>query len=151
MSSTNLLLKRRVDEVMTRALEVVEPDLCVREVAARMRDRNIGAVPVCEEGRLLGMLTDRDLALRVLAEGRDPETTLVQEVMSTDIATCAPDDRLDDVLLMLAGRQIRRVPVVSADGRLVGLVTLAKIAESDCEASGEVLKEVLQPAPRHDP
>lgn len=148
MSSRNLLMKRRVEEIMTRTLEVVSPELSVRDVATRMRDRNIGACPVCEEGMLLGMVTDRDLAMRVLAEGRDPETTRVQDVMSTDVASCAPDDRIDDVLLILAGRQVRRVPVVSVDGRLVGLVTIGKVAESDCEASGEVLKEVLQPAAR---
>ena len=150
MSSRNFLMKRRIAEIMTRTLEVVPPELSVREVAARMRERNIGAFPVCEKGILRGMVTDRDLALRVLAEGRDPETTRVQDIMSTEIASCAPEDRIDDVLPVVADRQVRRIPVIAADGRLIGLVTIGKIAESDCEASGEALKEVLQPADRED-
>jgi len=135
----------RIAEIMTRALVVVPPELSVLEAAALMRDRNVGACPVCEEGRLLGMVTDRDLAVRVLAEGRDPATTRVQDVMSADVTSCAPDDRIDDVLPVLAGRQIRRIPVIAANGRLMGLVTIGKIAETDCEASGEVLREVLHP------
>lgn len=139
-------MKRKVDDLMTRVVEVVPPEMSVRDVAARMKERNIGSYPVCDEGRLVGMVTDRDLALRVLAEGRPAESTPVGDVMSRDVASCGPDDRLDDVLTLMAGRQVRRIPVVEADGRLVGLVTLGKIAETDCEASGEVLKEVVQPS-----
>ena len=134
----------KVDEIMTRVVEVVPPDMSVRDLAARMKDCNTGAYPVCEEGALLGMVTDRDLALRVLAEGRNPETTRVEEIMSTDVASCAPDDRIDDVLALMTSRQVRRIPVVAANGRLVGLITIGKVAETDCESAGEVLKEVLQ-------
>jgi CBS domain-containing protein len=135
----------KIEDLMSRLVEVVPPEMSVREVAGLMNDRNIGVYPVCEEKSLLGMVTDRDLALRVLAEGRDPETTRVEEIMSTDVASCAPGDRIDEVLALMASRKVRRIPVVSPNGHLVGLVTLGKVAETDCEVSGEVLKEVLHP------
>ncbi|HVR85306.1 MAG TPA: CBS domain-containing protein [Planctomycetota bacterium] len=135
----------KIGDLMTRPVEVVPPNMSVRKVAALMKERNIGVYPVCEEKSLLGIVTDRDLALRVLAEGRNPETTRVEEIMSTDVVSCGPEDRIDEVLKMMANRQVRRIPVLSRHGELVGLVTLGKVAETDCEASGEVLKEVIQP------
>jgi CBS domain-containing protein len=132
-------------DLMTRLVEAVPPRMSVREVAALMKERNIGVYPVCDEKSLLGMVTDRDLALRVLAEGRNPEATRVEEIMSTDVTSCGPDDRIDKVLTLMASRQVRRIPVVSLAGELVGLVTLGRVAETDCEASGEVLKQVLHP------
>jgi len=139
-------MKRKIEDVMTRIVEVVTPDMSVRDVATRMKDRNIGSYPVCDGGSLIGMVTDRDLALRVLAEGRDPDSTPVEAVMSTNVSSCTPEDRLDDVLALMGGRQLRRIPVVGTDGRVVGLVTLGKIAETDCEASGEVLRDVVRSA-----
>lgn len=136
---------RKIKEIMTRAVDVVPPEMSVRDVASRMREHNLGVYPVCDEGVLQGIVTDRDLALRVLAEGRDPEKTRVGEIMSSGVFVCAPEDRIDEVLTMMARRKVRRIPVVSSGGRLVGLVTLGKVAETDCEASGEVLKEVLHP------
>ncbi|HLY74719.1 MAG TPA: CBS domain-containing protein [Planctomycetota bacterium] len=140
----------RIRDIMTRLVEVVPPEMSVREVAALMRERNVGVYPVCEDKSLLGIVTDRDLALRVLAEGKDPDTTRISEVMSTNLAWCSPETRVDEVLPLMARRQIRRIPVLSPDGGLMGMVTLGKVAESDCEASGEVLKEILQPG-IHEP
>ena len=135
----------KISDIMTRLVEVVPPEMSVRDVAELMKQRNLGVYPVCEDQSLLGMVTDRDLALRVLAEGKDPDATRVAEIMSTDVASCSPEDRVDEVLPLMASRRIRRIPVLSSDRRLVGLVTLGKIAETDCEASGEVLKDILQP------
>ena len=137
-------MQRRVEELMTRVVEVVTPEMTARDVATRMRDRNIGSYPVCEEGFLVGMVTYRDLALRILAEGRDAGAVRVDEVMTRDLACCAPDDPLEEVLGLMASRQVRRVPVVDSGGKLVGLMTLGKVAETDCEASGEALKEIVQ-------
>src|SRR5689334_23263175 len=100
-------MKRRVEELMTRVVEVVTPDMTVRDVATRMRDRNIGSYPVCDEGRLVGIVTDRDLAMRILAEGRDADAVRVGEVMSRDLACCGPGDPLEEVLGLMASRQVR--------------------------------------------
>lgn len=139
-------MRARIEDLMTRVVEVVTPDMSVRDVATRMKERNIGFYPVCDGGMLVGLVTDRDLALRVLAEGRDPDATPVEAVMTTPVAACSPEDPLDEVLTLMAARRVRRIPVVGGNGRLVGLVTLGKVAETDCEASGEVLKEVVQPS-----
>src|SRR5262245_3818972 len=127
-------MRQKIEDLMTRVVEVVTPDMSVRDVATRMKERNIGSYPVCDAGILVGMVTDRDLALRVLAEGRDPDATPVEAVMSTAVAACSPQDRLDEVLTLMAARRIRRIPVVGSNGQLVGLMTLGKVAESDCEA-----------------
>jgi len=139
-------MKIKIVDLMTRVVEVVTPEMCVRDVATRMKERNIGSYPVCDGGILVGVVTDRDLALRVLAEGRDPDTTPVEAVMSTAVTSCSPEDGLEEVLSLMAARRVRRIPVVGANGRLVGLVTLGKVAETDCEVSGEVLKDVVRPS-----
>lgn len=140
-------MKRKISDVMTRVVEYVTPETTVQEAASRMKATNIGSFPVCESGCVVGMITDRDLALRVLAEGRDPATTRIEEVMTREVACCEEEDRVDDAVVMMAERQVRRVPVVSDGCRLVGLVTLGKLAETDCGVSGQVLKEVVQPSP----
>lgn len=140
-------MKPRMTDVMTRIVAIVPPDLTVRETAARMRDQNVGCFPVCEAGSVVGMITDRDLALRVFAEGRNPDSTMVQDVMSREIISCEPADRLEDVLELMARWKVRRIPVISNDGQLVGMVTLGKAAGSDWAGSGEVIGRILETAP----
>jgi len=141
-------MKQQVRDVMTRVVEYVTPDAPVRDVATRMKDRDIGSFPVCVSGAIVGMVTDRDLVLRVLAEGRDPAATPVRDVMSKDIVCCDLKDRLDDVVALMSDRQVRRIPVVSQGSRLVGLVTLGMLAEMDGSVSGKVLKDMVQPSVR---
>lgn len=138
-------MNRTVGDLMTRVVEVVPPDLCARDLAIRMKERNLGAFPVVDDGSLVGIVTDRDLALRVMAEGRDAAMTLVRDVMTREVSWCGPDEPLEEVLARMAGRRVRRFPVLDAEKHLVGMVSLGKIAETDCEASGEVLRDVLQP------
>jgi len=141
-------MRLRVADLMTRAVEQIVPEMSVREAATLMRERNIGCFPVCDEGRVVGMITDRDIAVRVLAVGRDPDATRVDEAMTRDVVCCGEDDLLSDASDLMSRWQIRRVPVVSARGDLVGLVTLGKLAATDASVSGDVLKQVVQPVER---
>lgn len=138
-------MRRRVAELMTCAVEQIVPEMSVREAATLMRERNIGCFPVCDDGRVIGIITDRDIAVRVLAEGRDPDATRVDEAMTRDVVCCGEDDLVSDAGDLMSRWQIRRMPVVSGRGDLVGLVTLGRLAATDASVSGEVFKQVVQP------
>jgi len=102
-------------------------------------------VPVTENGRLTGMVTDRDIAIRVVAEGKDPKSTTVREVASTDLVTIDPQQDLDEALRLMAKHQVRRLPVVEEDGRLVGVVAQADVArQRDDTQTGQVVQEISQ-------
>jgi CBS domain-containing protein len=107
-----------------------------------MAHEDVGPVPIVEDGRLVGIVTDRDIVVRVVAEGRDPNATTVREIASTELVTVSPDDALDDALNRLAERQVRRLPVVEGD-RLVGIVAQADIARlGEDKKTGEVVEEI---------
>jgi len=136
-----------VSEVMTREVELARPDQSVQEVAKRMADLDTGAIPVGEDDRLVGMVTDRDIAVRVTAEGKDPKETRVREIMSEGVRYCFEDEGIEQVAENMAEQQIRRLPVVNRDKRLVGIVSLGDIAAgSPQEVSGAALRGVSQPA-----
>jgi CBS domain-containing protein len=131
-----------VNDVMTRDVRACEPSATVREAAALMAREDIGPVPVVEDGRLVGIVTDRDLVIRVLAEGRDPDHSTVGEIASKDLVTVSPDDELEDAMRLLAENQVRRLPVLDGD-RLVGIVAQADIARLGKDAkTGEVVEEI---------
>src|SRR5947209_13647448 len=113
---------------MTANPSTIEPDDSVVEAARIMKREDAGVVPVTENGRLTGMVTDRDIAIRVVAEGRDPQSTFVREVASKDLVTIDPQQDLDEALRLMAKHKVRRLPVVEEDGRLVGLVAQADVA-----------------------
>jgi CBS domain-containing protein len=119
-----------VSEVMTRNVQFVSPQETVRRAAQMMDDLNVGALPVCDGERLVGMVTDRDVTVRATSAGIAPDDALVDEVMSTDVRWCFEDQPLEEVMQQMADTQIRRVPVVSHDDahRLVGIVSLGDIA-----------------------
>jgi CBS domain-containing protein len=134
-----------VREVMTSKLCAIDADRPVAYAAQMMRDEDVGLAPIVEGDRLVGTLTDRDIAVRVVAEGRDPERTLVREVASTDVVTVDPQQDLDEALRLMAEHQVRRIPVVEEDGRLVGIVAQADVArESDDRRTGEVVERISQ-------
>ena len=112
---------------MTRDVQLVRPDDTVQEAAQLLADVAVGAALVGRESRPEGMLTDRDILIRLVAEGGDPKTTLVQSIMSADLACCHEDDEAESVAEAMRQRQVRRMPVVDNDGRLVGIVTLSDI------------------------
>jgi CBS domain-containing protein len=132
-----------IREVMTSKVCSIDAEKPVAYAAKMMRDEDVGLAPIVEGDVLVGTLTDRDVAIRVVAEGRDPETTKVREVASTDLVTVAPQQDLDEALRLMAQHQVRRLPVVEEDGRLVGVVAQADVARlSDDRATGEVVERI---------
>jgi CBS domain-containing protein len=131
-----------IKEVMTRDVRACEPNATVADAAKVMAQEEVGPVPIVEDGRLVGIVTDRDIVVRVVAEGRDPNATTVKEIASADLVTVSPDDDLDEALNLLAKRQVRRLPVVEGD-RLVGIVAQADIARlGEDKKTGEVVEEI---------
>jgi CBS domain-containing protein len=134
-----------VSEVMTSKLCSIDADKPVAYAAQMMRDEDVGLAPIVEGDRLVGTLTDRDIAIRVVAEGRDPESTTVRDVASTDVVTIDPQQDLDEAMRLMAQHQVRRLPVVEEDGRLVGVVAQADIArQADDRKTGEVVERISQ-------
>lgn len=135
----------KVHEIMTTRARCVSPDNTLVEAAGLMRQLDVGAVPVCEDDRLLGMLTDRDIAIRAVADGRDPNTTSVREVMSHGIIHVSADQEVEEVVRLMENKKIRRVPVLNRAQRLVGIVALGDIAVTSNPAfSGLALREVSE-------
>jgi len=137
----------KLAEVMTRNVEVISPDATVAQAAQRMRDGDFGLLPVGENDRMIGTITDRDIAIRAVAEGKGSETK-VREVMSEGVFWCFEDEAVDHAVKMMSDHQIRRLPIVSRDKRLTGIVALADLAagKKDLECAAEALSEISEPA-----
>jgi CBS domain-containing protein len=135
----------KIRELMTKQPTTVEPDATLGRVATLMKQEDCGSIPVVEGGRLVGIVTDRDIVVRGVAAGADPKTERVSKVMSSDPVTVGPDDDVMDAEKKMADRQIRRLPVVE-DGKLVGIIVTAQIARVGNERKvGETLKEISEP------
>jgi len=138
-------MARSVQDVMTQNPRTVEAAQMVVDAARLMRDENVGIAPVVEGGRLVGTLTDRDVAVRVVAEGRDPGSTSVRDVASTDLVTVDPQQDFEEAVRLMAEHQVRRLPVVEEDGRLVGIIAQADVAqEGDDRQTGQVVQEISE-------
>jgi len=132
-----------IRDIMTPNPRSVESDGSVVDAARVMRDEDVGIVPVVEGDRLVGTVTDRDIAIRVVAEGRDPESTTVGEVASRELVTIDPQQDLDEALRLMARHQVRRLPVVEEDGKLVGVVAQADIAKhASDEQTGDLVEDI---------
>jgi CBS domain-containing protein len=139
----------QVKEVMTRGVECTRPAASLQEAARKMRDLDVGPLPVCgDNDRLVGMLTDRDITIRAVAEGQDPKTARVQDVMTPDITYCFEDQDLTEASRLMEQNQIRRLVVLNRDKRLVGIVSLGDLAvkTGNERLSGEALEQVSEPA-----
>ncbi len=138
----------QVKDVMTRNAEWIDPGTTSRDAARKMKALNVGALPIGENDRLIGMVTDRDIALRVVAEEKDPADTQVRDVMTSGIAYCFDDDDLQDAAHVMEENKIRRLTVLNHDKRLVGIFSLGDLAahSEDARLTSEVLSEVSQPA-----
>lgn len=131
---------------MTPHAQCVSPDTCLADDAQRMRELDVGALPICDNDRLAGIVTDRDLAIRGVAEGRDPRSTPVRAVMSPHLAYIFDDQEIEEAARLMEVKQIRRLPVLNRAKRLVGIISLGDIAvETGVTLSGEALKEISQP------
>lgn len=136
---------RKISEVMTTDVKVVRPDETVQRAARMMADLDVGAIPVCDGRRLQGMITDRDITIRAMADGRGADTP-VREVMTSEVVWCTENDDSQDVLNRMAEQQIRRIPVVDQDRNLVGIVALGDLAIEDEENVDEALRDISMPA-----
>ena len=135
-------VQREVRDAMTTKPETVAPDTPVSEAARLLQREDVGSVPVVDRGRLVGILTDRDLAVRVVAEERDPANVTAGEVASHELVTIEPTQSLAEALRLMAGRQVRRLPVVD-QGRLVGVLAQADIAQHVPNAdTGETVEQI---------
>ena len=133
-----------IRDLMTQSPTTCEPSTTVVEAAKVMANEDVGPVPVVQEGRVVGLVTDRDLVIRVLAEGRDPSSTTIGEIASSDLVTVRPDSGLNEALQLMAQNQVRRLPVVEGD-QLVGIVAQADVARAaDEEDTGEVVQQISQ-------
>ena len=132
----------QVRDVMTQNPTSCNPSATVVDAAKVMASEDVGSVPVVKDGRLAGVVTDRDIVVRVLAEGRDPNSTTVGEIASSDLETVSPDDDLDTALRKMASGKVRRLPVVEGD-QLVGIVAQADVArQGDDSETGQVVEEI---------
>jgi CBS domain-containing protein len=129
---------------MSRDVHTVTPETTIREAARLMADADIGALPVAAGDRLAGMVTDRDIAIRAVAIGKGPECT-VGEVMTHDVLYCHEDEDLAYISQNMADNQVRRLPVVDVDKRLVGIISLADIADARTAEAGEALEGITRP------
>ncbi len=139
----------KVSDLMTREVHLASPSQKLREVAAEMEKRDIGVLPVGENDRLVGMITDRDIAVRGVSHGLGPDAS-VRDVMSKNVRYCFDGDDLEEIAQNMADEQIRRLPVLNDDKRLVGIISLADIAVSqEVQAGGVALSGISQSGGRH--
>jgi CBS domain-containing protein len=138
-------MAKSVRDVMTPGVRTVSPAQSLADAAEVMKGEDVGSVPVVEEGRLAGIVTDRDIVTRAVAERRDPQTVKVDEIASRDLVTVEPEQDLDEALALMARHQVRRLPVVE-EGRLVGMLAQADVAlEAKEKKVGETVEEISQP------
>jgi CBS domain-containing protein len=139
----------KLREIMTPGVECVRPGDTLQAAARKMRDLDVGPMPVCGDGdKLVGMLTDRDIAIRATAEGLDPKTAKVKDAMTEDVVWCFEDQEIEEAARLMRERQIRRMLVMDRDKRLVGIVSLGDLATEtgDTRKAGEILSDVSDPS-----
>jgi CBS domain-containing protein len=134
---------KSVRDAMTSNPCTIDAEKPVAYAAQMMKQENVGVAPIVQGDRLLGTLTDRDIVVRVVAEGKNPQTVTAREVATTDVVTVDPEESLDEALRLMASHQVRRLPVVEEDGRVVGVIAQADVAEeSKAKKTGEMIEEI---------
>ncbi|MDB5408370.1 MAG: domain containing protein [Rhodospirillales bacterium] len=138
----------KIGEIMTRDVEIANPDDTLQTAARLMADLNSGILPVGENDRLVGVVNDRDIAIRGVAQGLDPTTTAIRQIMTSELRYCFEDDTVDDVSRKMGEWQVRRLPVLNSDKRLVGIVSLGDMVleADDAEPAKDALHSISQPA-----
>ena len=139
----------RCADIMTKDVTICSPQTVIRDVADKLDEDSVGSLPVVENGRLVGIITDRDIVCRVLAEGRDSRTTFASDAMSEDVITCTPGESVIEAIHKMGEHQIRRIPVCDTNGRLRGIIAMADVAleaENDQEIA-QALEQISRPTP----
>ena len=142
-AETTAISRMKCSEIMTKNVRYAPPDASLREVAAMMRDGDMGAVPVVDGGKLIGIVTDRDIVVRAVSEGKSADSP-ISEAMTTELFTVAPDDFVFEAIRLMGDKQVRRVPVVNTDGSLAGIIAMADVAleMEDEREIAETLEEI---------
>jgi len=136
----------KLKEIMTQDVELIHPDDSLQTAAQKMRDRDIGFLPVCDGDRLIGVVSDRDIIVRVIAEGRDPKAMMGRNLVTAPVIYCFEDQDVDEAARIMQENQIRRLVILNRDKRLVGVVSLGDLAMNrPPDQSGEVLQSVSEP------
>ncbi len=141
----------QIREIMTQGAEVVYLDDAAQEAAAKMRELDVGALPVCDGDGIQGVITDRDLAIRLVAEGRDPARTKVSDIMTPGVSYCFDDQSVEEAVMLMEAQQIRRLPILNRDKQLVGMLSLGDLAlrtegTEDEDLADEALKDISEPS-----
>jgi CBS domain-containing protein len=141
---------KTVRDIMTPEAHCIAPDTSLADVAKLMADLDVGSFPVCDNDRLIGMLTDRDITVRAVARGADPQKTTVREAMTGEIVYVFEDQDVEEAARLFEAKKIRRLPVLNRAKRLVGIISLGDLAvNASTSLGGEVLKEVSEPSHAH--
>ena len=143
-----------IKDVMTTDVEVIDADATVPNGALKMRELDVGALPVCDGGKLAGLITDRDIAIRLVAEGRDPSRTKVRDIMTPDVTYCFEDQSVEEASAIMEAHQIRRLPILDRSKQLIGMLSLGDLAvrtagTEDEELAEEALQGISEPAEPH--
>ncbi|MGH3002266.1 MAG: CBS domain-containing protein [Gaiellaceae bacterium] len=134
-----------ITDLMTEHPRTISTDSSIVDAAKLMREEDAGVAPITDGDRLVGVVTDRDIAVRVVAEGKDPASTKVEEIASKKLVTIDPQQDLDEALRLMASHQVRRLPVVSEDGKLIGILAQADVARhADSESTGHVVGRISE-------
>lgn len=141
----------QIREVMTHGAEVVHSDAAAREAARKMRELDVGSLPVCDGDRLEGVITDRDITVRLVAEGLDASTTKVSDIMTPGVTYCFEDQTVEEASMVMEAHQIRRLPILNREKQLVGMLSLGDLAvrtegTEDRELADEALKDISEPS-----
>ena len=138
-------MAKNVRDAMTSNPRSIEPSTKVADAASLMKSEDVGSLPIVEGGQLVGMVTDRDIVIRGVADGKDPQSTTVGEIASRDLVTVDPEQDLDEAMRLMAQHQVRRLPVAEEDGRLVGILAQADVAREGKDAkTGQVVQEISE-------
>jgi CBS domain-containing protein len=138
-------MAKNVRDAMTSNPRSIEPSTKVADAASLMKSEDVGSLPIVEGGQLVGMVTDRDIVIRGVADGKDPQSTTVGEIASRDLVTVDPEQDLDEAMRLMAQHQVRRLPVAEEDGRLVGILAQADVAREGKDAkTGQIVQEISE-------
>lgn len=141
----------QIRHIMTHEVHAIPSDMSLRDAAKRMKSWDVGALPVCQNDRLIGVITDRDIAVRAVAEGHNPESCCVSEAMTPDLIYCYEDEDVEQAAKLMEEKQIRRLPIMDRGKHLVGIVSLGDLAtrQQDAGLIQEVMEQVSQPCQTH--